>query len=70
MKTCKNAGITAPLSLALGFGEVTIARYLEGQIPSKQYSNIMRLALTLPAYMKKLLKKIKAGLLVLHIIRR
>ena len=25
----------APLSLALGFGEVTIPRYLEGQVPSK-----------------------------------
>ena len=28
----------APLSLALGFGEVTISRYLAGQIPSKNYS--------------------------------
>lgn len=43
----------APLSLALGFGEVTISRYLEGQIPSKEYSDIMRSALTSPAYMKK-----------------
>ena len=32
----------APLSLALGFGEVTIGRYLEGQVPSKRYSDIMR----------------------------
>ena len=30
----------APLSLALGFGEVTIPRYLEGQVPSKEYSVI------------------------------
>lgn len=45
----------APLSLALGFGEVTITRYLAGQIPSKEYSDIMKLALTSPAYMKKLL---------------
>ncbi|MBO5094188.1 MAG: DUF4065 domain-containing protein [Lachnospiraceae bacterium] len=49
----------APLSLALGFGEVTITRYLEGQIPSKEYSDIMRMALTSPAYMKKLLEKNK-----------
>ena len=28
----------APLSLALGFGEVTITRYLLGQIPSREYS--------------------------------
>ena len=34
-----------PLSLALGFGEVTITRYLEGQIPSKEYSDIMKMAL-------------------------
>ncbi|MGN0170915.1 MAG: Panacea domain-containing protein [Lachnospiraceae bacterium] len=42
----------APLSLALGFGEVTVARYLSGQMPSKEYSEIMRTALTSPAYMK------------------
>ncbi|MCD7808604.1 MAG: DUF4065 domain-containing protein [Erysipelotrichaceae bacterium] len=45
----------APLSLALGFGEITITRYLSGQIPSKEYSDIIRLALSSPTYMKKLL---------------
>lgn len=43
----------APLSLALGFGEVTVSRYLSGQVPSREYSDIMRLALSSPAYMKK-----------------
>lgn len=43
----------APLSLALGFGEVTISRYLEGQLPSKEYSDIVRAALASPAYMKQ-----------------
>lgn len=43
----------APLSLALGFGEVTIPRYLEGQVPSKEYSNVVRAALASPAYMKQ-----------------
>ena len=43
----------APLSLALGFGEVTIPRYLEGQIPSKEYSDVVRAALSSPAYMKQ-----------------
>ncbi len=43
----------APLSLALGFGEVTIPRYLEGQVPSKEYSDVVRAALASPAYMKK-----------------
>lgn len=43
----------APLSLALGFGEITIPRYLEGQIPSKEYSDIVRAALASPVYMKR-----------------
>lgn len=43
----------APLSLALGFGEVTIPRYLEGQVPSKEYSDIVKAALASPVYMKK-----------------
>lgn len=47
----------APLSLALGFGEVTIPRYLEGQIPSKEYSNIIKTALSDPAYMESRLKE-------------
>lgn len=47
----------APLSLALGFGEVTIPRYLDGQMPSKSYSDIMKEALSNPGYMKKLLNR-------------
>lgn len=47
----------APMSLALGFGEVTISRYLSGQVPSKEYSDIIRAALRSPAYMKNLLMK-------------
>ena len=45
----------APASYALGFGEITISRYLAGQIPSKEYSDIIRKALTSPSFMKKLL---------------
>lgn len=45
----------APLSLALGFGEITITRYLNGQMPSKEYSDIMRRALDDPDYMQSLL---------------
>ena len=53
-KLMKNYKIgKAPLSLALGFGEVTISRYLEGQVPSKEYSDVMRAALASPAYMKQ-----------------
>ncbi|MDO5406490.1 MAG: DUF4065 domain-containing protein [Eubacteriales bacterium] len=47
----------APLSLALGFGEVTVTRYLDGQIPSKRYSDIMRTALHFPEYMQALLQQ-------------
>ena len=47
----------APLSLALGFGEVTIPRYLDGQVPSREYSDIVRAALTSPVYMKERLKE-------------
>lgn len=43
----------APLSLAMGFGEITITRYLEGQIPSNEYSDIIKECLASPAYMKK-----------------
>ena len=49
----------APLSLALGFGEVTITRYLAGQIPSKEYSDVLKKALSSPAYMKKKLQENK-----------
>ena len=41
----------APLSQALGFGEITITRYLAGQVPSKEYSNVIRRALESPMFM-------------------
>ena len=46
----------APLSLALGFGEITITRYLEGQVPSRDYSRTIKACLTSPAQMKSHLK--------------
>ncbi|MDY5169152.1 type II toxin-antitoxin system antitoxin SocA domain-containing protein [Dielma fastidiosa] len=49
-----------PLSLALGFGEVTITRYLSGQIPSKEYSDIIRMALSSPTYMREKLQENKS----------
>lgn len=49
----------APLSHALGFGEVTITRYLSGQIPSKEYSDVLKIALTSPAFMKNKLDENK-----------
>jgi uncharacterized phage-associated protein len=45
------------LSVALGFGEITITRYLSGQMPSKEYSDIIKKALSSPNYMIKLMKE-------------
>ncbi len=50
----------APLSLALGFGEITITRYLAGQIPSKEYSDVIKNALENPSYMIEKLKENKS----------
>ena len=47
----------APLSLALGFGEITITRYLSGQIPSKEYSDMIRRVLAYPKLMMKMLQE-------------
>lgn len=47
----------APLSLALGFGEITITRYLLGQMPSKEYSDIIRNALESPSFMMEKLQE-------------
>lgn len=44
-----------PLSLALGFGQVTIGRYMKGQVPSKNHSNIIRRALSSPSFMRQML---------------
>ena len=52
----------APLSLALGFCEVTIPRYLEGQVPSREYSDIIKAALASPAYMKQRLMENRSKL--------
>lgn len=48
-----------PLALVLGFGEVTIKRYLDGQVPSLEYSNIMKKALLSPDYFYKKLEENK-----------
>ena len=50
---------SGPLSLALGFGEVTIKRYSLGVVPSKEYSDIIRKALESPTYFKSMLDKNK-----------
>jgi hypothetical protein len=51
-----------PLSLLLGWGEVTFSRYDEGYVPTKQYSDILQKIYDDPAYYKELLEKNKANL--------
>lgn len=48
-----------PLSLLLGWGEGTLTRYLNGDIPSKQYSDILQRILVDPAYMFQILEQNK-----------
>lgn len=47
----------APLSVALGFGEITVTRYLAGQMPSREYSDVIKRALSSPDYMIELLNE-------------
>ncbi len=48
-----------PLSLLLGWGETTLTRYLNGDIPTKNYSNTLKRVLGDPDYMKELLEQNK-----------
>lgn len=51
-----------PLSLLLGWGELTLTRYLDGDIPTRQYSETLRKILNEPDYMKELLERNKESL--------
>lgn len=46
-----------PLSLLLGWGETTLTRYLNGDIPSKSYSNFLKKVLEDTNFMKELLEQ-------------
>ena len=48
-----------PLSLVLGWGETTLTRYLNGDIPSKQYSQTLKKIINDPEYMNELLENNK-----------
>lgn len=48
-----------PLSLLLGWGEQTLTRYCNGDMPSKQYSDILRRLYNEPLYYNELLQKNK-----------
>ncbi|MGI6188307.1 MAG: DUF4065 domain-containing protein [Clostridiales bacterium] len=51
-----------PLSLLLGWGEMTFSRYCEGDIPTKQYSEILQRVYDDPVYYNELLEKNKGNL--------
>jgi len=51
-----------PLSLLLGWGEITFSRYCEGDMPSKQYSDMLQKIYDDPAFYRTLLEKNKANL--------
>ena len=50
-----------PLSLLLGWGETTICRYLDGDVPSEKYSNVLLNILNDPNLYLELLEKNKAN---------
>ncbi len=51
-----------PLSLLLGWGEQTFSRYYDGDMPSKQYSEILKRVLNEPSYYLELLENRKDNL--------
>ncbi|HBR29084.1 MAG TPA: hypothetical protein DD734_04890 [Firmicutes bacterium] len=51
-----------PLSLLLGWGEMTFSRYCDGDMPTKQYSDILQRIYDEPVYYKALLEENKGNL--------
>ncbi len=51
-----------PLSLLLGWGEMTYSRYCDGDMPTKQYSDILQRIYEDPAYFLRLLESGKENL--------
>lgn len=51
-----------PLSLLLGWGEQTFSRYCDGDMPTKQYSDVLKRIYVEPRYYADLLEKNKCNL--------
>lgn len=51
-----------PLSSLLGWSDVTVTRYIDGQLPSKQYSDELYNILQNPSYTREVLEKNKDNL--------
>ena len=52
----------SPLSLLLGWGELTFSRYCDGDIPTRQYSDILQRIYNEPQFYSELLEANKANL--------
>lgn len=51
-----------PISLLLGWGELTFSRYCDGDVPTKQYSDILQKIYADPEYYCKILEENKGNL--------
>lgn len=51
-----------PLSLLLGWGEQTFSRYCEGDLPTKQYSDVLKRIYNDPGYYNEILEQNKGNL--------
>lgn len=51
-----------PLSLLLGWGEMTVTRYCDGDMPTKQYSDVLQKIYEEPGYYLSLLEENKGNL--------
>lgn len=51
-----------PLSLLLGWGEQTFSRYCDGDVPTKQYSDILQKIYDEPTYYEQILEENKGNL--------
>ena len=51
-----------PLSLLLGWGEMTFTRYFDGDMPTKQYSEMLERVYNEPSYYESILEKNKGNL--------
>ena len=56
-----------PLAKLFGWGETTIIRYMEGDIPTNEYSTKLKCLLDNPEYYYELLIKDKTVLLMWHL---
>ncbi|KYH30939.1 hypothetical protein CLTEP_24610 [Clostridium tepidiprofundi DSM 19306] len=55
-----------PLSLVLGWGKGTLSRYVDGDIPTRQYSDVLKRVKNDPEFMLELLEKAVIDAVILN----